>query len=127
MFCSNCGAQFEGKFCSSCGTAAATTGQSQAGADPLVFVQTRSAAPTSATAQTSGLAIAALVLSFLLPLIGIILGFVARNDISKSNGTKSGEQMATIAIIVGFVMMVLQGLIAIFWAALWFEAFMYEY
>jgi hypothetical protein len=127
MFCSNCGAQFEGKFCSACGTAAAPSSQTPAAADPLVFVQTRSAPPTSATAQTSGLAIAALILSFIFPFIGIILGFVARSDISKSNGTKSGEQMANIAIVLGFVFMFLQFLVAFFWAALWLDGSWLEY
>jgi hypothetical protein len=127
MFCSNCGAQFEGKFCSACGTAAAPSSQTPAAADPLVFVQTRAATPTSATAQTSGLAIAAMILSFIFPFIGIILGFVARSDISKSNGTKSGEQMANIAIVLGFVFMFLQFLVAFFWAALWLDGSWLEY
>jgi uncharacterized membrane protein YvbJ len=127
MFCSNCGAQFEGKFCSACGTASPNSSQAPAAADPLVFVQTRSATPTFATAQTSGLAIAALILSFIFPFIGIILGFVARSDISKSNGTKSGEQMANIAIVLGFVFMFLQFLVAFFWAALWLDGSWLEY
>jgi len=121
MFCINCGSKFEGNFCSSCGTAASADNQTPAASEPLVFVQTRSTAPTSATAQTSGLAITALVLSFFFPLIGIILGFVARNDISNSKGAKSGESMANLAIVLGFVFMFLQALLVIFWFALWFE------
>ena len=121
MFCSNCGSKFEGKFCSSCGTAASPDNQSPAASEPLVFVQTRSTKPTSPTAQTSGLAIAALVFSFFIPLIGIVLGFVARSEISNSKGLKSGESMANLAIVLGFVFMVLQALLAFFWVALWLD------
>ncbi len=121
MFCSNCGSNFEGKFCSSCGTAASADNQTPAASEPLVFVQTRSATPTAATAQTSGLAIAALVFSFFIPLIGIILGFVARSEISNSKGLKSGESMANLAIVLGFVFMFLQALLAFFWIALWLD------
>jgi hypothetical protein len=127
VFCSNCGAQFEGKFCSACGTSAAPTSQAPAGADPLVFVQTRTGTPTAANAQTSGLAIGALVLSFIFPFIGIILGFVARNEISNSKGTKAGEGLANAAIVLGFVFTFLQILVAIFWAALWFDTSWMEY
>jgi hypothetical protein len=74
----------------------------------VVFVQTRSASPTSPNAQTSGLAIAALVVSFFIPFLGIILGFVARSDISNSKGSKTGENLANLGISLGFVFTFLQ-------------------
>jgi uncharacterized membrane protein YvbJ len=121
VFCSKCGTKVEGKFCSNCGTESSVDSQTSLAAEPLVYVQTRSATPTAATAQTSGLAAAALVLSFFFPLIGVILGFVARNDISNSKGTKSGEGVANAAIILGFVIMFLQALALFFWFTLFLE------
>jgi hypothetical protein len=51
----------------------------------------------------------------------VILGFVARNDISNSKGTKSGEGVANAAIILGFVIMFLQALALFFWFTLFLE------
>jgi len=116
MFCSKCGTKVEGKFCSNCGTESSVDSPTSPAAEPLVYVQTR-----SATVETSGLAAAALVLSFFFPLIGVILGFVARNDISNSKGTKSGEGVANAAIILGFVIMFLQALALFFWFTLFLE------
>src|SRR5687768_1693436 len=56
--------------------------------------------------KTSGLAIAALVLSILFcvplaPLAGIILGIVALSKIDRSNGALTGKGLAIGAIIAG--------------------------
>jgi hypothetical protein len=120
MYCSNCGAQFSGKFCSSCGSQSPDTNQGAASGDSVVFVQTRAASPTSPNAQTSGLAIAALVVSFFIPFLGIILGFVARSDISNSSGSKTGENLANLGIILGFLFTFLQVALFVFYFALWF-------
>jgi hypothetical protein len=58
-------------------------------------------------AKTNGLAIASLVCScaglFLLPVIpGIVFGFVARAQISRSAGAQRGDGLALAGIIVGF-------------------------
>jgi hypothetical protein len=103
LFCRNCGSQIEGKFCANCGESAADEEKAQSPREKLVFVQSTSAAPVSPHAETSGLAVTALVLSFFLPLVGAILGFVARIDISNSLGKKKGEGLATAAIVVGVV------------------------
>jgi hypothetical protein len=120
MFCSNCGAQFSGKFCSSCGSPSAQGNPASSTPDPVVFIQTRSVSPTYPNAQTSGLAIAALVVSFFIPFLGIILGFVARSDISNSKGSKTGENLANLGIILGFIFTFLQVALFVFYFALWF-------
>jgi hypothetical protein len=81
--------------------------------------------------QTSGLAVASLVASILgliqvLPLVGcvvgIVLGYIARNQIRESGGLIGGEGLATGGIIVGWigVALVLIGicLFVLFWAGL---------
>jgi hypothetical protein len=57
---------------------------------------------------TSGSAVASLILSIvwvggLGSLLAVILGFIARNEIKRSNGSKSGEGMALAGIIIGFL------------------------
>lgn len=63
------------------------------------------AEPAPHTTKTSGLAIAALVLSLLFciplaPLIGLVLGIVALMQIDKSKGALTGKGMAIGAIVV---------------------------
>jgi hypothetical protein len=62
---------------------------------------------TAATPKTNGLAVASLICScaglFFLPVFpGIILGFVARSQIKRSNGMQRGHGLAIAGIIVGF-------------------------
>jgi hypothetical protein len=54
---------------------------------------------------TNGLAIAALVTAFFIPLVGLILGFVAKSQINKTG--QGGGGLATAAIIISVVSMVL--------------------
>lgn len=51
--------------------------------------------------RTNGLAIAALVTSFFIGVLGIILGFIAMNQIKKSG--EGGRGMALAGVIIGFV------------------------
>lgn len=61
-------------------------------------------APAGAAApQTSGMAIAALILAFLVWPVGLIMGYVARNEIRNSGGTKTGSGVATAAIVLGWI------------------------
>jgi len=63
------------------------------------------------TAPMDGLAIASLVAGivgwFFCPIIGpvlaVIFGYMARNNIKESNGTLGGDSFATAGIILGFV------------------------
>ena len=50
---------------------------------------------------TNGLAIAALVTSFFIGILGIILGFIAMNQIKTSG--EQGRGLALAGVIIGFV------------------------
>ena len=54
---------------------------------------------------TSGMAIAALVCSFLIPLVGLILGFVAKSQIKKTG--QGGNGLATAAIVISIASIVI--------------------
>ncbi len=65
--------------------------------------------------KNAGMAIASLVLSLvgIIPcfwglqvpgLLGVIFGFVGRNQIKKSNGTKKGMGMAIAGIVIGIIL-----------------------
>ncbi len=56
-------------------------------------------------AGTNGLAIAALVTALFIPLVGIILGFVAKSQINKTG--QGGSGLATAAIIISVISMLL--------------------
>jgi hypothetical protein len=65
--------------------------------------------------RTNGLAIASLICScagvFFLPaILGIVFGFVARSQITRSNGLQRGGGLAIAGIIVGFGWLVLLAL-----------------
>jgi hypothetical protein len=73
-------------------------------------------APGSAS-STNGFAIASLVTAILCcPILGIIFGFVAKNQIKQSGGTQGGDGLATAGIIIGFVLMGIYILLNIFGA-----------
>ena len=57
----------------------------------------------AAPPPASGTAVAALVLAFFFPIVGLILGYVAKNEIRNSGGTKGGDGMATAAIALGWI------------------------
>lgn len=69
--------------------------------------------------KTNGLAIASLILSILGiccgigAIAGIVLGFVARSQINNSGGTQKGEGLAMAGIIIGFVMIALNIILAL--------------
>ncbi|MFM2185268.1 MAG: hypothetical protein RIS55_916 [Actinomycetota bacterium] len=114
MFCSNCGSNLQGQFCSNCG--ASVTKPSEGGG--LVFQETRTVAVTKPGAPNSGLAIAALICVFFVPLIGLILGLLARTDIRNSNGNKGGDGLANAAILLGIIFSFLFVLVAVAWLSL---------
>jgi hypothetical protein len=77
--------------------------------------------PYQVARRTNGLAIASLVCGiagfvFFIPaILAIVFGFVSRSQIRNSNGTQSGEGLATAGIIVGlawialFVVLIIVG------------------
>jgi hypothetical protein len=56
-----------------------------------------------AGAETPGIAIAAIVCAFLIPILGLILGYSARSEIRASKGAKGGDGLATGAIVIGWL------------------------
>lgn len=57
------------------------------------------------TDKTNVLAIVGLVLAFIVPLVGVILGFVARSQIKRTG--EKGSGLALAAIIVGLAFIVI--------------------
>lgn len=66
------------------------------------------------TPATSMLSVAALLFSPLVPILGIILGYVALNDIAVSAGQKRGKDMAVAAIVIGATLIVLLAAFVLF-------------
>ena len=52
------------------------------------------------TAPTHSLAVIAFALSFFIPVVGFVLGFIARTQIAFSQGKYSGDRLALSAIII---------------------------
>lgn len=57
--------------------------------------------------RTSGTAITAFVLVFFFSVVGLILGYVARAQIRNSRGYLGGSGLATAAIVIGWISVVL--------------------
>jgi hypothetical protein len=69
--------------------------------------------------QSSGLAVGALVAAIFIPILGLILGYVARNDIRSSNPPKGGDGLATAAIVIGWIFTILGFFSLIFFVFFW--------
>ncbi|NII52144.1 DUF4190 domain-containing protein [Frigoribacterium endophyticum] len=65
--------------------------------------------PAASTGRTNVLAIVGIILAFIVPLVGVILGFVARSQIKRTG--EKGSGLALAAIIIGLVFIVV-GIIA---------------
>ena len=116
-FCSNCGTAISGAFCSSCGTKVTnvTNATTPTATDNLVFQQSRQVYNARPGAPTSGTAIAAIICAFLFPLLGFILGLVAKNEIANSRGEKSGESIAMAAILLSVFFFFIWIFIGLMW------------
>lgn len=74
--------------------------------------------PPNATQTTSILAVVALLFSPFIPVLGIILGYVALNDIAVSAGAKRGKDLSVAAIVIGVASIVLVSIAILFlWIA----------
>lgn len=94
MFCSNCGARTEsGSYCSACGSRVVPEAPTTSGRPAGQLTANYPNYP-----RTSTLAVAAFVSGFFLPLLGIVLGVVARRQIDRSQGQETGRGLATAAI-----------------------------
>lgn len=122
MFCSKCGSQIAAgaSFCPSCGNPSGTQVSN-------VYVPPAAAPAAQQFAQpnyagnyappSSGTAVAAIVMAFIFPLIGLILGYVAKKEIDSSNGTKGGRGMASAAIALGWIFTLIGTVVAVIWIA----------
>ena len=121
MFCQGCGTEFApgATFCSQCG-------QPKPGAASSVQERAPQQMPTTQyqmmqAPQSSGLAVGALVAAIFIPILGLILGYVARNDIRSSNPPKGGDGLATAAIVIGWIFTILGFFSFIFVIFFWAE------
>jgi uncharacterized membrane protein len=79
------------------------------------------AGPPPAAAPNNQLAVWSLVASCvgllcgIGSIIGIVLGFVAKNQIKESGGTQGGDGLATAGIVIGFVSILLG---ILYWTAI---------
>jgi hypothetical protein len=107
-FCSKCGTQIDqgSAFCQNCGTPV-----SGANAPAAVATPAPTAAQLAAGGKTNVMAIVSLVVSIVswlialwgvIPLLGIILGFIANGQIKKNPGMK-GRWMAILGIVLGIL------------------------
>ncbi len=99
MNCASCDQELDSRaiFCSKCGSAVD------------IYV---------AGLPTAGIAVAALISVFFVPVLGIVLGYVARSEIKNSRGTKVGRGLATAAIVLGWVFSISYILFFVIWIAL---------
>jgi hypothetical protein len=58
---------------------------------------------TVPVAPTPGIAIAALVSSLFIPVLGLVLGYAARKEIRNPISPKDGDGLATAAIVIGWI------------------------
>lgn len=119
MFCQGCGTELAltATFCSQCGRpkpGSAAAVREVAPQQPPVQQYQSVQAP-----ETSGLAIGALIAALFIPILGLILGYVARNDIRSTNPPKGGDGLATAAIVIGWIFTIIGGFFLIFILAFW--------
>lgn len=120
MFCSKCGTQLNpgASFCSGCGNPSVSNPVATNYSAPSFDSNQNGFAPSQMAAPTtSGLAIASFVVALFVPLIGLILGYVARSDIRKSAGMKTGKGFTTAAIVIGWIAIVAFFILAVAYVA----------
>ena len=108
MFCLNCGRHNDDgvKFCERCGHELVPREKPQREAQEDSG-EAREPVPEPERPRTSGMAIASLVLGILGPvtaLAGLVLGFIALNQIGSSKGRLQGSGLATAGLAVSGVM-----------------------
>lgn len=78
-------------------------GNSVSGPKTQKFEPEVSASIVTPQSPTSAVAIAALISVFFIPLLGLILGYLAKKEISNSQGLKSGAGLAKASIVLGWI------------------------
>lgn len=96
--CRFCGKSIEDNatFCNHCGASLTTNAASN-----NIATSTQNAPPTLCT-----MALVGLILSFFIPLAGLIVSIIGRSQIKKSNGALNGGGLALAGIIVSVVSMI---------------------
>lgn len=95
-FCPKCGSPAgEGDFCSKCGNSLSGQIPSAVSWQPVTG------------SSTSATAVVAFVLSFFVPIVGLVLGYISRNEIDRSQGRLTGRGLATAAIVINWISIVL--------------------
>lgn len=138
MTCTTCGAALPAgaTFCPNCGTRTAHAGapatqappiERDPGAPPPLAMPPPNtgiappgyaapAAPATSTAAIVSLVFGILGVVFALPLIGpvvaIVAGHMARNEIRRSEGRLTGDGLAVAGLIMGYLMLILSALAA---------------
>lgn len=96
-YCHQCGNPIaeNTKFCSSCGTPVGSAAPNTA--------NFQNSAPSMMIPKTNTLAIVSLVISFFIPIVGMILAYSARREIDASQGTQTGRGLTTGAIVLNWI------------------------
>lgn len=120
MFCQGCGTEYssDAPFCSNCGRARQAAAVS---VEPTGYANPAPSYQVAQAQTTSGLAIGAIITVLFLPFIGLILGYVARNDIRSTKPPKGGEGLATAAIVIGWIFTIFGGVLFFFLIMFWEE------
>ncbi|MEK7469417.1 MAG: DUF4190 domain-containing protein [Planctomycetota bacterium] len=113
LFCPHCGVGLPAAagFCPACGKPPGQGAFAPASFSPSGTVP----APYGAPAQTNGLATASLVLAIaswaclgpLCSIPAVICGHMARGQVKRSNGTQTGETLANIGLVIGYINLLL--------------------
>lgn len=96
MYCQGCGNQIVSgaTYCSQCGR-------------PVAPQASTNYYPAGAPVTTSGLAIGALIMALIFPIVGLIMGYLARKEINNSQGRLEGQGLATASIVIGWIFTIL--------------------
>lgn len=100
-FCDQCGARIapDSKFCGECGSPA---GQKYAGTG----AQATRYGQQGLHPKTNTLAIVSLVISFFIPIVGMVLAYMSRKEIDSSMGSQTGRGLTTAAIVLNWIWIV---------------------
>lgn len=74
------------------------------------------------TTKTNTLALVGFIAAFVIPLAGLILGVLARRQLSTPGNPETGRGLARWAMVIGALGMVFQLIFFIVWASLFFSA-----
>jgi hypothetical protein len=77
---------------------------------------------TAAPAKTNTLALVGFIAAFVIPLVGLVLGILARRQLSLPGNSESGRGLARWAVVIGTVGTLFQGAFFVVWISLFVNA-----